>query len=390
MDKSKIVSATTDNGANIVAGIKLLLGSDIHVSCFAHNLNLVVTKALGTECLKELVNIIAKVKNVVAYFKHSNVAMDDLRAEQRKEGKTDGTFLYLIQEVPTRWNSTFHCLQRFICLSGYVGKILLSTCHKKAPPMLISQECAEIEEVLQLLVPFESATNDISGDKYIGGSLVIPLINCLRTSLSRIKPSNKLSTLLKTELERQMEKKLDPLEKNPLLAAATILDPRFKKIHFKSLINVSNAISFIKKEIQKECGCQDLRTAVNSSTALQNTESTGGIWNIHDEVAASTRQSDLRATASGGLPKDFKLYLEQDVVERNCDPVKFWIEKKNVYPALVKVALKYLTILGASVASERVVSLLNNICSDNRSRLTPSHVNQLVFLNSLSDKFWNI
>ncbi|KAL1488748.1 hypothetical protein ABEB36_014547 [Hypothenemus hampei] len=75
-------------------------------------------------------------------------------SEQRKEGKTDGTFLYLIQEVPTRWNSTFHCLQRFILLSGLVGKILLSPQHKKAPPMLTPQECSEVEDVLKVLAPF--------------------------------------------------------------------------------------------------------------------------------------------------------------------------------------------------------------------------------------------
>lgn len=101
IDKNKVISATTDNGANIVAGIKMLFKkNNIHVSCFAHNINLVVSKALGS--LPNIVLIIDKIKALVGYFKHSNVAQDDLRAEQRKEGKTDGTFLYLIQEVPTR------------------------------------------------------------------------------------------------------------------------------------------------------------------------------------------------------------------------------------------------------------------------------------------------
>ncbi|KAL1488535.1 hypothetical protein ABEB36_014999 [Hypothenemus hampei] len=165
IDKSKIVSATTDNGPNIVAGVKLLLNNNIHVSCFAHNLNLVVTKSLGADSVRELIEIINKIKNIVAYFKHSNVAQDDLRMEQRKEGKTDGTFLYLIQEVPTRWNSTYDCLKRFMLLSGHVGKILLSSHHKKAPSMLLPQECSEIEDVLELLTPFNLATNDISGQK---------------------------------------------------------------------------------------------------------------------------------------------------------------------------------------------------------------------------------
>ncbi|KAL1489200.1 hypothetical protein ABEB36_014133 [Hypothenemus hampei] len=114
LSKNKIISVTTDNGANIVAGVNLLLASkNKHVSCLAHNINFVVTKALGSEAVKDFVTIIMKVKTIVAYFKHSITAQDDLRAEQRKEGITDGTFIYLKQEVPTRWNSTFIVLNDF-------------------------------------------------------------------------------------------------------------------------------------------------------------------------------------------------------------------------------------------------------------------------------------
>lgn len=182
IEKKNIVSVTTDNGANIVAGVKRLLSNansnlDIHISCFAHNINLVVSKALGDENVVELVSIINKVKNIVSYFKHSNVAQDDLRSEQPKEGKTDGSFLYLIQEVATRGNSTFYCLERFALLSGHVGKILLSPYHKKAPPMLTRVELAMVEECLHILKPFESATAEISGEKYISASLVIPKLH---------------------------------------------------------------------------------------------------------------------------------------------------------------------------------------------------------------------
>lgn len=168
-----------------MAGVKLLLSgsgnsakrmNDGHVACFAHVLNLIVSKSLGNEATKDFVKIIEKVKAIVAYFKHSNVAQDQLREKQRKEGKSDGTYLNLIQEIVTRWNSTLYCLERFVLLSGYLGKILLSPHHKKAPPMVF--EIAKIEECFQLLRPFEAATKDISGEKYVSASLIIPLINC--------------------------------------------------------------------------------------------------------------------------------------------------------------------------------------------------------------------
>lgn len=56
----RIVSITTDNGANIVLAVKKLLSNDKHIICFAHNLNLCAMKALGNETVKPLVAVIDK------------------------------------------------------------------------------------------------------------------------------------------------------------------------------------------------------------------------------------------------------------------------------------------------------------------------------------------
>lgn len=389
IDKKQVISATTDNGANIVAGIRLLFenNDNIHVPCFAHCINLVVSKALG--CVRDIITIIDKVKAIVAYFKHSNVAQDDLRAEQRKDGKTDGTFLYLIQEVPTRWNSTFYCLERFLFLSGHVGKILLSPSHKKAPPMLSGDELSIIGDCLEILRPFELATKDISGEKYVSGSLVIPLIYCVSKSLRQNIASTEPSRSLKSELLKQMDNRLAPLEKNILLGAGTILDPRFKKFNFNSPLNAANAVSHIKLLIEENIKPQGVKPSNEKTKNLCAREhGIKSIWQVHDEAAETLRFSMDEDNKSGGLPTEFKLYLTQPLISRNSDPIRYWIDNKGAFPQTSRIALKLLTVLGASVPSERVVSLLNNVCTDHRSRLTPEHSNQLVFLGSLEERFW--
>ncbi|PZC80784.1 hypothetical protein B5X24_HaOG214008 [Helicoverpa armigera] len=42
IDKNKIVSITTDGGANIVSAVRLFLGDNHRIPCMAHVLNLVV------------------------------------------------------------------------------------------------------------------------------------------------------------------------------------------------------------------------------------------------------------------------------------------------------------------------------------------------------------
>lgn len=46
IDKNKIVSITTDDGANIVLAVRLFLGDNHRMPCMAHVLNLVVDGVL--------------------------------------------------------------------------------------------------------------------------------------------------------------------------------------------------------------------------------------------------------------------------------------------------------------------------------------------------------
>ena len=49
IDIAKLAATTTDNGSNFVAAINSL--EWIRISCFRHNLDLAVNKALNVECV---------------------------------------------------------------------------------------------------------------------------------------------------------------------------------------------------------------------------------------------------------------------------------------------------------------------------------------------------
>ncbi|CAK1587944.1 unnamed protein product [Parnassius mnemosyne] len=54
-----------------------------HIPCFAHTLNLVVQNSMQ-QCT-ELRNLINKVKDIVTWFKQSNMASNKLRKATQKE-----------------------------------------------------------------------------------------------------------------------------------------------------------------------------------------------------------------------------------------------------------------------------------------------------------------
>ena len=97
---TRIVAATTDNGANITAGISLL--GVTQLSCFSHTLQLVVEQALK---LPDISKLTARCKRLVAHFNRSAKSYVLLRQKQTALGHQ---LHALVNDVVTRWNSCYY------------------------------------------------------------------------------------------------------------------------------------------------------------------------------------------------------------------------------------------------------------------------------------------
>lgn len=92
-----MVKATTD--ANLPSA-----------SCFIHTLQLVVNSSIDSQ--RVVNDIIAKSRKIVTHFSHSPLACSKLKTIQVEELHT--TEKKLIQDVSTRWNSTYYMLERLL------------------------------------------------------------------------------------------------------------------------------------------------------------------------------------------------------------------------------------------------------------------------------------
>jgi len=169
IQKDKVVNVVTDSGANIKSAVKKTfntIGVDKHLPCFAHTLNLVTQRSLNDH--EDVQNIISKIKAIVTFFKHSVNASDELRKLCDYKLK---------QSVLTRWNSVYYMIDRFVLCSTHIASVLIN--NRQGPSMLSATEIDIAKEINCMLKPFEVATKELCGERYITGSKVIPLIHCL-------------------------------------------------------------------------------------------------------------------------------------------------------------------------------------------------------------------
>ncbi|CAM9934767.1 unnamed protein product, partial [Sphacelaria rigidula] len=69
--------------------------------------------------------------------------------------------------------------------------------------------------------------------------------------------------------------------------------------------------------------------------------------------------------------------------------LRWWFDRRLVFPVLYKVACIYLAVPASSGSSERVFSAAGNIVTNKRNRLGAESVKNLVFLHGCHGVAWN-
>ncbi|XP_018374028.1 PREDICTED: zinc finger BED domain-containing protein 4-like [Trachymyrmex cornetzi] len=382
---NSVVAVITDNASNIKKAVRDTFGRKRHIPCFAHTLNLVIQDAIATT--PEFQAIVKKVKSIVTYFKRSVKATNALNELQTSNLENDQNILKLKQGCETHWNSLFYMIKRFIQLANLVNTVLLTLPRKKhddIPEMTTHTDLQILKDICAILRPVERVTTEISGELYVTCSKIIPIISCLIRTLEKLDITHEISERfyknVLLQLQNRFRGKDSNNETNSFLSISTLLDPRFKKLHFSSSLAVSTAISKIfqlMKNNQIETQCN-----VEENINIPRKED---LWNIHDELIAS---SSLNSDEPGGIPVELRQFLNANVVSRSEDPFKIWQKLKDVYPMVYEVAMKYFVIVGTSVPSERLFSAAGNIISMKRSRIKGKRASQIIFLGSLLKRYW--
>lgn len=116
--------------------------------------------------------------------------------------------------------------------------------------MIFAKGIEEITEIIYVLSPLKAATKELSSEKYISSSMVIPIVHLLQTKINEATSTQILSTQLKTVLLFECLKRLGQIENVSFLSIATILGPRLKRNYLNNLSALSKMLNKISNEIK--------------------------------------------------------------------------------------------------------------------------------------------
>jgi len=246
---SKVVAMVHDNGSNIVAAAEKIAAQHhlVSVRCAAHTLQLVVNAAL--KCDSTITDSLAAARHVVEYFKRSALATSLLHEKQQQMSVSEHQ---LVIEVPTRWNSTLHMIDRLIEQRWPISSVLTdkNVSKKKGFAPLTETQWEILSNLKELLQPFDAATTYVSGEKYVTVSALPSLISGLCSKMTIQEDDPAYVKLFKETALRQLHDRW-PLELSQmtsnnrrmglLLLKAAALDPRFKLTATRDLVQYVSA-----------------------------------------------------------------------------------------------------------------------------------------------------
>ncbi|CAJ0651791.1 5891_t:CDS:2 [Entrophospora sp. SA101] len=315
----RIVSIVTDSGANMIASIQLLNQKPgcyaiKRLPCVSHTLQLAIGKGL----------MIAEV--LVAHR---------LKNVQKHLGYTEA--LQLVQDVSTRWNSSYYAFDGFFFLKDAIIQLQTDLCtstnreekkdgNKLRKIMLSDEEWDLVDELITLLMPFEQATCEFSGGSYVTLSKMVPKIKELIFNLGDFYEASLLGGF------GGNWNNPPPINNNP------------------PPINETNSIPDIDDD-ENEHQLVDFINDISLTCSYQGYK--------HYRLLKGKRKNVL--SNDHHLLDEVKSYLDLSLASENESPLEWWKARTQAFPYLSKLALKYLSIPASSVSIAKMLFLKRNM-----------------------------
>ena len=405
--------SVSDNAGAEIKAFKILKWPQ--VSCTGHNLNLAVSAALKAN---QASKIIAKGRKVVTYF-HSSPTASSILREKQIALLPETSQHKLLQDCPTRWNSTLDMLARLLEQCPAVHAAIMDPSLKKMEmaKFLFSYEDQEnVEAMIALLQPFKDATVNLSREDGPSLPAVYPTLKKLQGVMEIKDGDSELIKKMKMDAQQNLNKRYTDTQ--DILLISSFLHPRTKGLPFVDTETRQNIMSQMEAMLTRSVAMRAEATVatVNQEPSATRTSTEGhhdfnsnltnfpkseppevkvelsdvvhckkikleevDVMDWLDDVVVANEEPVVHSDPQSISKMELEKYKAEP--SSKLDPLQWWKEREIIFPNLKRLAKKYLCVPASSVPCERIFSLAGHIVSKKRSSLSPENIDLLIFLH---------
>lgn len=392
-------------------------------------MNLVVKNALS---IPDVTKLIAKGRKLVTFFHSSSSTTDLLFSKQQLLLPEGARGHKLIQDVPTRWNSTYCMLDRLLEQTPAILATISDPNINKQAACTIKNcvfsfdEQLVVEKLVKILEPFLKATQSVCADRSPTLHKIVPMLMKLRI-LTTVSPDDtqliqKIKTKMNTELDHR-----DLAEDRELILMACMLNPFTKDLNFLSCEEKSDAHALLLKkaqELSSEPATTKVKLESDSSQSVPiqqlpplpameiepstsaDIHSDNDLEIVPDSVSVKCKadiihSSDMddwlqdvvctghtKKSTSEIIHLEVSRYFGAAQSHQELTILQWWKKNGIFYPRLSILARKYLAVPASSVPSERIFSLAGQLVNKKRARLSSTNIDTFIFLNKNLSEYW--
>ena len=155
INHSAVSAVVADNASNMDVAVRMGEWRSRH--CFGHTLQLAIDD--GLKMSPGIQDMLKTAKAIVSFYNRSYKATEMLTELQ---GQLNPPVTKLVNDCPTRWNSTFFMLQRLLEQKPVIS--IMCTSSGGPRTSLSASEWCVMKELVQILQPLEETTRELSSE----------------------------------------------------------------------------------------------------------------------------------------------------------------------------------------------------------------------------------
>ncbi|XP_017275587.1 sialate O-acetylesterase isoform X2 [Kryptolebias marmoratus] len=356
------------------------LGKKHRLQCFAHTLQLVVRDGLTeTKVASPALSKLSKLSSLL----HTSTTLKDVFETEFGERKS------IPASVITRWNSTVRQVKAVLqCEHLKLCAVLEKAGHKKL--LFTIREWNLLKEMVDILKPFEEATDLTQGEKIVTISAVFPSVLSLNHHLEKLKPQVRFLNGLVSSLQASLNKRFLGIFISVQMARAEegITAPFSDPVYLKAAaLDPAFSLLWVEHHV---LGSQDMKTEVTQKVKDLILENAADPAKSEQHVTPGDK--DQKDCEDGGL---FAAYCKRQKKDVQTSPalqlshylhiadgqnaLLFWAMNMHTLPSLFNVATRVLAVPACSAPVERVFSYGGIILRPHRAQMTDRLLASLVF-----------